>query len=179
MTARMEFDSEGLRQSVEIMESVIQSRRRATYNEIQAEWDANRTNAKWEFSAHFALYQQIRKQRSARGSIDFDLPEAELKVEPNGEVISIKNRARVDAHRLIEEFMIAANEAVTEWTMERSWPFVYRVHDVPAMQALEKFQTLAANVGVDFSIGDASPKVMAELVKRLEGHAAQDLAIRN
>jgi ribonuclease R len=175
MTARMEFDQEGLRKSVEVMESVIQSQRRATYNEIQAEWEANRNNAKWEFAPHFALYQQIRKQRSARGSIDFDLPEAELKVEPTGEVISIKNRARVDSHRLIEEFMIAANEAVTDWAMERGWPFVYRVHDVPAMQALEKFQTLAANVGVDFSIGDASPKVMAELVKRLEGHPAQDL----
>jgi ribonuclease R len=175
MTARMEFDSQGLRKTVEVMESVIQSKRRATYNEIQAEWEANRGKPDWEYSAHFALYQLIRKQRAARGSIDFDLPEAELKVQPTGEVISIKNRARMDAHRLIEEFMIAANEGVTDWAMERGWPFVYRVHDVPAMQALEKFQTLAANVGVDFSIGDASPKVMAELVKRLEGHPAQDL----
>jgi ribonuclease R len=175
MTARMEFDSQGIRKSIEVMESVIQSRRRATYNEIQAEWEANRDKAGWEFAPHFALYQLIRKQRAARGSIDFDLPEAELKVDPNGEVISIKNRARVDAHRLIEEFMIAANEGVTDWAMERGWPFVYRVHDVPAMQALEKFQALAANVGVDFSIGDASPKVMAELVKRLEGHPAQEL----
>ena len=110
-----------------------------------------------------------------RGAIDFDFPEAELLVEKTGEVISIKNRARLDAHRLIEEFMIAANEAVTEWAMARAWPFVYRVHDVPAVQALEKFQTLAANVGVDFAIGDASPKVMADLVRELENHPAKDL----
>jgi ribonuclease R len=175
MVARMLFDSQGLRTRTEVMEAVIQSRRRATYNQIQAEWEANRSNPGWEYAAHFALYSLIRKQRSARGSIDFDLPEAEILVEKTGEVISIKNRARLDAHRLIEEFMIAANEAVTDWAMKRGWPFVYRVHDVPAMQALEKFQQLAANMGVSFSIGDASPKVMAELIKRLEGHPAADL----
>jgi ribonuclease R len=175
LVARMEYDKEGKRTRTEVMEAVIQSKRRATYNQIQAEWETNRSNGNWEYSPHFALYQLIRKQRSDRGSIDFDLPEAETLVEKTGEVISIKNRARQDSHRLIEEFMISANEAVTEWAMERGWPFVYRVHDVPAMLALEKFQTLAANVGVDFSIGDASPKVMAELVKRLEGHPAQEL----
>jgi ribonuclease R len=175
LVSRMVYDKQGKRLKTEVMEAVIQSKRRATYNQIQTEWEARRGDSAWEYAPHFALYQEIRKQRAARGSIDFDLPESEILVEKTGEVISIKNRARMDAHRLIEEFMIAANEAVTEWAMARDWPFVYRVHDVPAMQALEKFQTLAANVGVDFSIGDASPKVMAELVKRLAGHPAQDL----
>jgi ribonuclease R len=175
MVARMEYDKSGKRTHTELMEAVIQSKRRATYNQIQAEWEANGNDPSWEFAPHFALYQIIRRTRMERGSIDFEFPEAELLVEKTGEVISIKNRARMDAHRLIEEFMIGANEAVTEWTMARGWPFVYRVHDVPAMQALEKFQTLAANVGVNFAIGDASPKVMADLVRELEDHPAKDL----
>ncbi len=176
MVARMEFDRQGKRGKTELFSAVILSRRRATYNEIQVEHDAHGKDPNWEFRAHFELYRMLRRQRTARGSIDFDFPEAEMKVAPDGDVISITQRPRVDAHRLIEEFMIAANEAVTAWMMERSWPFVYRVHDVPARQALEKFQELAANVGVKFAAGDATdPKIFAEFVARLEGHPAQQL----
>jgi ribonuclease R len=178
MVAKMYFDKEGhiQRDKTELMEAVIQSKRRATYNEIQAEWEANKENRDWEYAPHFELYQQLRKMRQERGSIDFDLPEAELKVQPTGEVISIRERARIEAHRLIEEFMIAANEAVTEWIMDREWPFIYRTHEEPASDALEKFQKLAANVGVKVSIEQSqSPRVMAEVVRRLEGHPAQFL----
>jgi ribonuclease R len=176
MVAKMVYDVHGKRSSTEVYEAVIESHRRATYNEIQAEWEKNGKDPKWEFKPHFELYQIIRKTRADRGSIDFDLPEAELKVEPTGEVISIKQRARVDAHRLIEEFMIGANEAVTEWMLKLGWPFVYRVHEEPAMQSLLKFQKLAATVGVVFNLEDgSSPKVMADLVRKLEGHPAQEL----
>lgn len=176
MVAKMEYDRHGRRVHTELMEAVIESHRRATYNQIQKEWEENGKNKEWEYAAHFSLYQKIRKSRSDRGSIDFDLPEAELKVTPEGEVISILQRARVEAHRLIEEFMIAANEAVTEWMMERERPFVYRVHDEPAGEALERFKTLAESVGVRISFEQGtSPKVMADLVRRLEGHPAQAL----
>jgi ribonuclease R len=178
MVAKMRYDRHGNRLSTELYEAVIQSHRRATYNQIQAEWEANKENKDWDYRAHFELYQEIRKKRSARGSIDFDFPEAEIRVEPTGEVISIRQRARFDAHRLIEEFMIAANEAVTEWMMNLGWPFVYRVHEEPAMQSLVRFQELAANAGVHFILDTsaaASPDVMADVVRRLEGHPAQDM----
>ena len=179
LAARMEIDRVGKITKTDVMEAVIESRRRATYNEIQAEYESNRRGAdvsKWEYSSHFELYQTLRKMRSARGSIDFDLPEAELVVKPTGEVVSIRNRTRLDAHRLIEEFMIAANEAVTVWMMNKKWPFVYRVHDEPAEESLKKFQALAATVGVRFSLdGSASPKVISDIVRRFEGNPAQDL----
>lgn len=178
MVAKMQYDRQGNRLSTELYEAVIESHRRATYNQIQAEWEENGKNPDWEYAPHFELYQEIRKKRADRGSIDFDLPEAEMKVEPTGEVISIRQRARLDAHRLIEEFMIAANEAVTEWMMDLGWPFVYRVHEEPAMQSLLKFQELAANAGIEMSLdGDAasSPKILADVVRRLEGHPAQDM----
>ncbi len=178
MVARMEYDKHGTRSKTELFDAVIESRRRATYNQIQAEWEENKENSDWEYHPHFELYQIIRKTRAQRGSIDFDFPEPEMKVEPTGEVISIKIRQRWDSHRLIEEFMIAANEAVTEWMLERSWPFVYRVHEEPAQAALLKFQQLAANFGVHFSLdesGTGSPKILADLVRRLAGNPAQDL----
>jgi ribonuclease R len=180
LVSKIEFDRQGKRKKTEVIEAVIESKRRATYNQIQAERDANEHNRDWEFTAHFDLYKILRKARSDRGSIDFDLPEAELNVQPDGEVISIKQRPRLDAHRLIEEFMIAANEAVTDWIMARKWPFIYRVHEEPAQQSLQKFQQLAATLGVHFSLESSgkkasSPKDMAELIRRLEGHPAQHM----
>jgi ribonuclease R len=176
LVARMEFDRNAKRVNTQMMEAVIESKRRATYTEIQAESIQHRENKTWEFRPHFELYRALRKMRSDRGSIDFELPEAEVVVKPDGEVVSILNRPRLDAHRLIEEFMIAANEAATEWMVDRKWPFVYRVHDEPSFKSLEKFQALAATVGVTISIeGPVSPKTMSDVVKKLEGHPAQTL----
>ncbi len=176
LVAEMKFDQNGKRLSTRIIEAVIESKRRATYNEIQSEWEQHQGDPNWSFSAHFQLFEAMRKMRMKRGSIDFELPEAEVKVEPTGEVISILNRARIGTHRLIEEFMIAANEAVTVWMMERAWPFVYRVHEEPSLQSLEKFQALAATVGVQVFLERLeSPKVIAELIRKLEGHPAQSL----
>ena len=176
MVAKIHLDRTGKRTKIEVMDAVMDSKRRATYNEIQAEWDVNRTNAGWEYKPHFDLYQILRKHRTKRGSLDFELPEAELKVDPSGLPISIKERPRLDAHRLIEEFMISANEAVTEWMMARKWPFVYRVHDEPSEIALGRFQRLAANMGVpvSFELGSLH-MVLPELIERLEGHPAQSM----
>ena len=175
--ARIEFDSHFKLRNTRLFEAVIESRRRATYNEIQKERDENKDNSGWEYAPHFELFEALKKKRSARGSIDFELPEAKVLVEPTGEVISISHRPRLDAHRLIEEFMILANEAVTEWMMKRKWPFVYRVHEEPAQESLEKFQALVATVGVKVMLRDGvnSPKLLSEVVRRLEGHPAQSL----
>lgn len=176
MTSKIDFDRTGKKLRVEVMNSLIQSRRRATYNEIQAEADANIGNASWEFRTHYDLYAILRKRRNERGSIDFDLPEAEVRVEPTGEPISIKNRPRLDAHRLIEEFMIAANESVTEWALERKWPFVYRVHDEPSKQAMVKFRDLCSHYGVEFVLdGKNLADTLNKVVHTIEGNPAQTL----
>ena len=176
LVAKMEFDSEGNRTGIELMEAVIESKRRATYEEIQAESEKNQKNSRWEFAQHFELYQILKKSRERRGTIDFDLPEAEVRLEPNGEVLSIKKRTRVDSHRLIEEFMIAANEAVTVWMLGKNWPFVYRVHEEPSLASLAKFQLLAHSMGIPFSVKEAiTSKKIADLISELEGHPAQAL----
>ncbi len=174
LVARIEIDRSGKRSSSTLLEAVIESRRRATYNEIQEEWENKKPE--WPLLRHFELFQLLRKARTSRGSIDFDLPEAEILVQPDGEVTSILQRPRMDAHRLIEEFMIAANEAVTAWIMEREWPFIFRIHDEPSETSLQGFQSLAATVGVRFTMEQAgTQRVMADIIRRLEGHPAQDL----
>ena len=176
--SKMFFDASGTRTRTEMMEAVIESKRRATYNEIAKEFEVHGKDATWEYAPHFELYRLIRKTRSDRGSIDFDLPEAEVVVDSTGEPIRIENRDRLDSHRLIEEFMIAANEAVTEWALERKWPFIYRVHEEPTEQAIDKFQRLAANAGIPLKLTGGQRNlnmILADLVRRIDGHAAQTL----
>jgi ribonuclease R len=158
--ARIEFDHSGKKLGTQLILAVIQSQRRATYNQIQAEWESHLTDSKWPYAPHFALYQLLRKQRIVRGSLDFELPEAEITVDAQGEVTEIRNRPRLESHRL----------------MERKWPFIYRVHLEPSVESLRKFQVLATSVGLKISIDQAkTPKAMSELIRKLEGHPAQTL----
>ena len=94
----------------------------------------------------FALYRVLREKRLARGSLDFDLPEARYDFGPDGRVTGVGVVERHDAHRLIEEFMIAANEAVARWLGGKGAPeFLYRVHPEPDSERLEAlFTTLEA-----------------------------------
>ena len=176
LVAKMKFNKEGQSLETELMEAVIESKRRATYTEIQSEWEKNKKALNWEFTPHFALYEILKIRRQERGSVDFELPEAEVKVDIMGDVVSIENRSRLETHRLIEEFMIAANESVTDWMMKRNWPFVYRVHEEPSQIALEKFQALAATVGIEVNLkGPVSPKIISDFIRGLEGHRAEAL----
>ncbi|MFZ9596581.1 MAG: ribonuclease R [Bdellovibrionia bacterium] len=175
LVARIEFDASGLRKSVEVFEAVIESKRRWTYTDLEKDRNQHQGDSHWEYWPHFELYERLRQARLNRGSIDFDLPEAQVLVDEQGEVITIENRERLDSHRLIEEFMIAANEAVTAWMMKRDWPFIYRVHDEPSQEALLKFRELAHHLGVSVRDFSSSAKSMSDLIRKLEGHPAQIL----
>lgn len=165
----MIFDESGHRKHMQPFEAVIESRRRATYNEIEAE------KAQWP--EHFALFGLLRKQRLARGSIDFDLPEPKVMVDDKCEPVSIEDRKRFDAHRLIEEFMIAANEAVTDWIRARKRPFLYRIHETPSEESLETFFRFARGFGLspEGNPRNPTPRMISGLVKQMEGLPAEPL----
>jgi ribonuclease R len=171
MAVSIEFGQDGAKGPIKLYDAIINSQRRATYNEIEAEKDRP------EHAVMFELYRILREQRKTRGSIDFDFPEAEIILdEKTGEPQDIVVRARNDAHRLIEEFMIGANEAVSEWMLERKLPFVFRVHDEPSPEAIEKFKKLSKTMGVAlFDRGDGvpRPKVLAEFIHKLKGHPSE------
>ena len=170
MAASIDYSAEGEKGEIKIYDAIIESRRRATYNEIEAE------KADPKHADMFALYQILKKQRFARGSIDFDFPEAEIILdEKTGDPKDIVVRERGDAHRLIEEFMIRANESVTEWMLERHLPFIYRVHNEPSPEAIEKFRKLAKNMGMQFMSKDGVPRpnVLAEFSRTLKDHPAE------
>lgn len=179
MVADMRYDSTGKRTSCEVYDGLMQSKRRATYNEIQKEFESARKQKggkPWEFASHFELYELIRAQKTHRGSIDFDLPESEIRVDAEGEPTAIELRTRLESHRLIEEFMIAANEAVTEWMLERKLDFLFRVHEQPDPESLKRFQKLAATMGVNLALSHhPQPKELAGVVRKIAGHPAEFL----
>ena len=170
MACSMDYDAAGVKGEIKLYDTIIESRRRATYNEIEAEKDDPK------HADLFALYRILKVIRNDRGSIDFDFPEAEIILdEKTGEPSDIVVRPRLDAHRLIEEFMISANESVTEWMLKRKLPFVYRVHEEPSPEAIEKFTKLARTMGVTLAMkgGVPRPKVLSDFIKTLKGHPAE------
>lgn len=177
MACSILIDRNGNFLETELFNAVIESRRRATYEEIEKEKIGNEGREGWEYAPHFELYRILLKTRIDRGSIDFELPEFETRVDKDGEPTSIQRRTRFDAHRLIESFMIAANEAVTVWARARQMPFVYRVHDVPSPEAMQRFANIAKSVGFHFVPPEDEPTPMdyAEIARSLSGHPAETL----
>lgn len=170
LAASIDYSKTGEKGEVKIFNAIIESRRRATYNEIEAEKEDPK------HKDLFALYRMLKVQRHTRGSIDFDFPESEIILdEKTGDPSDIVVRQRLDAHRLIEEFMISANESVTEWMLERQLPFIFRIHEEPSPEAIEKFKKLAKNMGVALAIkgGVPRPKDLAEFVAALKSHPAE------
>lgn len=182
MAARIGFDERGEPRTAAFFPGLIRSRARLVYEEVQAAFDAASAGEasypggakaglpEWLPGAR-VLAELLLRRRQERGSLDFDLPEARFIVDPSeGRVTNIVRRERLFAHRLIEEFMLAANEAVARFLTEKGVPFPCRVHPAPDPDRLQAlFRTLAAT-------GLVSPARLAEWSPR--GGAPDPKALR-
>ncbi len=121
----------------------------------------------------FELAQMLRKQRFGRGALDLDLPEAELKVDEFGDVYAIQNAERNEAHKLIEDFMILANEEVSSAIEKRGYPSIYRVHETPDPLKLDRLQKVARHWGIKFD-EQMPPQKYLESVR---GHANEKILV--
>ena len=92
------------------------------------------------------LAKLMRKRRYERGSLDFDLPEPKLVLDAAGEMTAIVASERLDSMRVIEEFMLAANEAVAEKLSDAGMPALYRIHEQPDPEQVEEFADLVASL---------------------------------
>ena len=155
----LDFDREGRRRRMRFTEAVIRSHERLTYNLVKAivvERDRKlrrkyrRLLTPLENAA--TLCRLLRERRLARGSIDFDLPEPEVVLDAQGQPEEIVRRERHFAHFIIEEFMIAANEAVAEFLTEKGYPILYRVHEAPDQEKLKEFVDFAATLGLELKL---------------------------
>ena len=178
LTAEMAFDAHGRRTGTEVYESVIRSWGRWTYTKVAsalagesvADIDPHRDRVQ-EMRGLMSLLQA---QRRRRGSIDFDLPEPQVILDLQGRPEDVVRSERTDAHRLIEEFMIAANEAVADWLVEAGRPAIFRVHAAPDTERVREFLEFAKSYGHVPEFGaTVSSQALTAFLEQIRGMPAE------
>jgi ribonuclease R len=183
-SVRYTVDRKGKITSTATYDSVIRSRRRCTYDEV-AEW-LDLPRARWPretagFADSLELLAEAAKRlgtaRRERGSLDFDLAEPELILDPEGRVVAIQPAARNRAHRLIEELMVAANSCVAGILMHADQPGLYRVHDQPEASRVEELKQVMADLGLQLKGESRSlkPAALQELLEAADGRPEERL----
>lgn len=182
----MDIDKHGRVMEHEITESVICSDKRMSYTSVQKILDGDLEERK-KYSDLVEMIEQmrelsfvLREKRREKGSIDFDFPESKIILDENDAPLEIKAYERNDATKLIEDFMLLANETVAEDYYWQGIPFVYRVHETPDRERIEKFSILIQNFGYHIKIGREKmhPKEIQKLLTKIEGTSEEPLISR-
>jgi ribonuclease R len=173
LSASLELNSAAEVSSVEFTDGVIRSRYALAYEEAQQMIDGERA-ADEELRESLRdlrnLALRLRERRQARGGLDFDLPEARVIVNSAGEPTTVQRILRLDTHRLIEEFMILVNESVARSVQSRGAPFIYRVHEAPDPDRLERLREFIAGLGLKLARdADTTPRALQRLLAAVEG----------
>jgi ribonuclease R len=158
MSALMEIDPEGRVVAYELTPGVICSAERMTYTSVHAilSGDSAALKRYASLADNFRLMEELalilNRRRRARGSIDFDLPEPEIEFDEQGRMVAVTRSERNVAHRIIEEFMLVANETVAGHLEGRVEPTLYRVHETPDPKKVLEFEEVAATFGYSLGI---------------------------
>jgi ribonuclease R len=198
LTAELRYDGNGERRGVQFYPSVIRSNERLTYTLVRKILVDGDPELKEKFGHLLTslelmadLCQELRRRRAERGAIDFDLPEPEVILNLQGEAEDIIRAERNLAHQIIEESMIAANEAVAHFMEEKGVPFVYRIHEPPKKEAMDEFRRFVSHLGFksirpDHGMrkeSDHSPKefqrVLSEVKGRPEERVVNQILLRS
>jgi ribonuclease R len=178
MVCDLALDQHGRPQHADIYDAVMRSHARLTYTRVaealEGDPDPDLRPLLADLKVAHELAKKLTEERRARGSIDFDLPESKIVLDDEGKVAEIVRRPRNDAHRLVEEFMLAANEAVARFFDVRALPTVYRIHDQPDPEKLEMFAALARSHGFELPAAEQlTPTALNEFLHEVEGKPAQ------
>src|SRR5437660_4429150 len=159
MSCVMEIDRQGEIVGYEISQGIIRSAARMTYTDVQGVLDGDsKLRQRYsplvpEFERMQELAQILNRKRKRRGSIDFDLPEPIIEFDELGAMQGVTKSERLFAHRLIEEFMLAANECVAEYLEHRGVASIYRIHEPPDAKRVYDFEIIAATFGYSLGVG--------------------------
>jgi ribonuclease R len=176
VTVFMEIDRAGHVLRSDFLETVIRSDARLTYGQVRDVVEGREEppeglpdDTPLRLRRMAELAEVLRQARLRRGSIDFDLPEAEILLDLRGRITDIIRAERNLAHRLIEEFMLAANRTVAAYMRRMELPFLYRVHDEPEEEKMELFRRFAAGFGYLLPEGRVRPVDLSRLMQEVEG----------
>ncbi|GAA0179399.1 ribonuclease R [Clostridium sediminicola] len=177
MTCFMEINTEGKVVDYRIVESVIKTNERMTYSDVTKilRDDDKELKQKYDylvddFKTMEKLCEILYAKRIRRGAIDFDFEECKIILNEVGKPVEIKPYERAIANRIIEEFMLVCNETIAEHMYWSNTPFVYRIHEEPDEEKLQKFNEFAYNLGyvVRFK-NDIHPKLLQSVVQKVKG----------
>ena len=187
LSCLMKIDENGTIVDHEICESVIRVDRRMTYTavkQILEDEDEEQCRKYEEFVPMFRemarLSSILREKRHRRGAVDFDFPETKVILDEQGRPVELKAYERNTATKLIEDFMLAANETVAEDFFWREIPFVYRIHEAPDEEKIRKLAIFLHNFGYTMHIGnhEVHPKEIQKLLAKVEGKPEEPMIAR-
>jgi ribonuclease R len=171
----MTFNKKGERISSRIEESIILSNHRMTYNQVTAILEGDQEVTKNFLDVKDMLFEMqelcliLDKKRKDNGSIDLDVKEAHIYIDENGEIV-IPDYDRSISHKMIEQFMVSANEAVAEIAQKNQAPFLYRIHEQPSPEKASTFFSFLRDLGINAKgeIDDIKPTDYQRILKGVE-----------
>ncbi|NQU62200.1 MAG: ribonuclease R [Rhodospirillales bacterium] len=172
VAAHLWIDASGNLIRHEFKRALMRSKARLTYEQAQAAQDGSpdettKPLVESVIAPLYGAYEALLRGREMRGVLELDMPERKVVLDKDGKVSSIASRQRLDSHKLIEEFMIAANVAAAETLEKRMLPCMYRVHDQPSAEKLESLRAVLDSIGLSFSRGGvASPSRFNQVLKQ-------------
>jgi ribonuclease R len=179
----MEIDAKGRVKKAEFHDGVIRSAARMTYQQVQKIVDGDK-ELRERFAPLVPLFERMdelaklmRQRRYERGSLDFDLPEPKLVLDASGKMTGIVASERLDSMRVIEEFMLAANEAVAAKLSAAGVGALYRIHERPDPEKVEEFCELVASLGyrVPGNLEEIRPEDFQLILRQIEGKPEEKL----
>jgi ribonuclease R len=160
------IDAQGRKQRYKFGRGLMRSAARKTYEEVQAEHDADPKH----HADVYAAYAALKAARDARGTLDLDLPERKVELSADGQVARISPRPRLDSHRLIEEFMILANVCAAEEIERLKLPCMYRLHAPPSPEKLDNLRNLLGTLEISLKPADQiHPRDLDQVLKLVAG----------
>ncbi|MBA4417302.1 MAG: ribonuclease R [Syntrophus sp. (in: bacteria)] len=176
LTAVMHFNTNGDITETSFHKSIIRSVARLTYRKVEDALLGKDKKAKKEIKDVLPMVEDMASlasllalKRDQRGSLDFDLPEPEVITNIEGGIKEILRSERLFSHRLIEEFMIAANEAVARFLSDRKAPAVYRIHEPPEIEKLKDLERLLATLSVGYKSTGKGIKALKSILDSVRG----------
>jgi ribonuclease R len=183
MSALLEIDPRGDVVSQEFTRGVLRSAERMTYTNVWKllEGDAEQRERYARLVPRFELMKELalilNRRRSKRGSIDFDLPEPIIEFDPEGQMTGVIRSPRNIAHRIIEEFMLAANEAVAGHLEQAEFPSIYRIHDQPSPTRIADFEALASKFGYSLAPGGVPQRKFLDVRRHRDGRKTTQVKV--
>ncbi len=187
LSCLMEIDSKGNVVGHEIAETLIHIDRRMSYTSVKKILEDNDEQEKEEYKELVPMFELmaelasiLRSKRRKRGSIDFDFPETKIILDEKGHPIEIKPYERNTATKIIEDFMLITNETIAEDYYWQEMPFVYRTHETPDPEKIQKLEIFINNFGYGMkgSTEEIHPKELQKLLERIENTPEEALISR-